>query len=335
MNPTPLPTLPADRPLVVWSNYKLSDDLTELLRAKVAPHTLVFGGRTNRSNLVAGEADAACQSADIAFGQPAVQDLLASPTIRWAHLTSAGYTRYDREDVRTAFAARGVALTNSSGVYANPCAQHVLAMMLSHTRRIADGSRHQIAAREWAHREMRSHAVVLDGQSAVIVGFGSIARRLVELLSPYRMSLAAVRRKPEGTEPIRTHPTASLDELIATADHVINLLPSAPGNHHLFDAGRFARMKPSAGFYNIGRGDTVDQPALIEALTSGRLAAAYLDVTTPEPLPPDHPLWTAANCVITPHIAGGVQDEHRKLVAHFLDNFARLSSGRPLIDRVM
>jgi phosphoglycerate dehydrogenase-like enzyme len=94
-------------------------------------------------------------------------------------------------------------------------------------------------------------------------------------------------------------------------------------------------MKPGAIFYNIGRGATVDQAALSDALHSGRLSAAWLDVTDPEPLPEDHPLLATPNCFITPHTAGGHVDEGRSIVKHFLENLGRFTRGEPLIDRVM
>jgi phosphoglycerate dehydrogenase-like enzyme len=94
-------------------------------------------------------------------------------------------------------------------------------------------------------------------------------------------------------------------------------------------------LQPGSVFYNIGRGTTVDQNALREALRSGRLQAAWLDVTDPEPLPEDHPLWREPNCFITPHVAGGQRDEVKTLVRHFVDNFQRFVRGTPLFDRVM
>jgi phosphoglycerate dehydrogenase-like enzyme len=102
-----------------------------------------------------------------------------------------------------------------------------------------------------------------------------------------------------------------------------------------FDADKFQRMKPGALFYNIGRGSTVDQEALLAALGSGRLAAAYLDVMTPEPLPPDHPLWSAANCYITPHSAGGQNGEMRDLVMRFIENLRRFTGGKELRNRIV
>jgi phosphoglycerate dehydrogenase-like enzyme len=94
-------------------------------------------------------------------------------------------------------------------------------------------------------------------------------------------------------------------------------------------------MRKGAIFYNIGRGNTVDQAALLTALQGGHLGAALLDVTEPEPLPPDHPLWSLPNCVITPHMAGGHSSEQERLVDHFLENLRRFERGEPLHDRVV
>ena len=120
---------------------------------------------------------------------------------------------------------------------------------------------------------------------------------------------------------------------LAEADHVIDLLPGIASTAGYFTAQRFATFKPGAIFYNVGRGTTVDQTALLEALSSGRLEAALLDVTDPEPLPPDHPLWQAPNCIITPHTAGGHHDEGDRLVDHFITNLARYERGEPVKDR--
>src|SRR5262249_4666082 len=130
----------------------------------------------------------------------------------------------------------------------------------------------------------------------------------------------------------------ALDQLnaeLAKADHVANVLPSAASTRGLIAASQFAAMKRGAAFYNVGRGDTVDQAALREALRSGHLAAAYLDVTSPAPSPPDAPIWMPPSCFITPHIAGGVQDELLRLVKHFVTNFRRFTSGESLLDRIV
>ena len=126
-----------------------------------------------------------------------------------------------------------------------------------------------------------------------------------------------------------------LPRLLPLADHLINILPDNPSTERFVTAGRLAMLKPGAIYYNIGRGTTVDQAALLEALQSRCLAAAYLDVTDPEPLPPDHPPWTTPNCFITPHTAGGQAREQYRLVEHFLANVKRFQRGEPLLDRVI
>ena len=114
----------------------------------------------------------------------------------------------------------------------------------------------------------------------------------------------------------------------------MNILPANDQTDNYFDGARFAKMKPGVVFHNIGRGNTVNQEDLMTSLESGHIAAAYLDVTTPEPLPADHPLWKTKNCVITPHIAGGFAGEAIRLVEHFLENLGRFSSNSTLVDRL-
>ena len=252
----------------------------------------------------------------------------------WIHLHSAGYTRYDRDDIREALARREALMTNSSSVYDEPCAEHLLAMIMSLARRLPEAMVDQ-PLRHWRSSALRGQSRLLVGNTVLIVGFGAIARRLVELLAPLRMSITAVRRTPRGDEPVRVLPSSQVDELLPTADHIVNVLPANDDTRQFFDAARLARIKAGALFYNIGRGDTVDQTALRRELESGRLAAAYLDVTTPEPLPPDDPLWSAPHCYITPHTAGGHVDEPERLVRHFLENLKRFTSGQPLRDHIL
>jgi phosphoglycerate dehydrogenase-like enzyme len=113
------------------------------------------------------------------------------------------------------------------------------------------------------------------------------------------------------------------------------MLPENEGTRGWVNARRLACLKPGARFYNVGRGATVDQDALLEALRSKRLGAAYLDVMTPEPLPPGHALWTEPNCYITPHAAGGFVREDEALVAHFLRNLSSFERSENLVDRIL
>ena len=321
--------------LKIWCNADFPDPLSKNLIESVSPHELVWSSSLHKSNLAGGGTDPAARSADIIFGQPHPDDVIFSDSVRWVHLTTAGYTRYDNDAVRHALRSRGAMLTNASSVFADPCAEHALAFMLCQARVLAPLILNDATTHQWPIMESRAAARLLRGQSATLVGFGAIGRRLVELLSPFKMQLSAVRRSVRGDESIRTFALAQLDEALAGADHVIDILPAADGTRHLFNTSQFARMKRGAVFYNIGRGDTVDQDALCDALESDHLGGAYLDVTTPEPLPPEHRLWRVKNCWITPHIAGGHRDELRVNVEHFLGNFARFVKGEELRDRVI
>ncbi len=300
-----------------WSGAGLPDGAMTELRAGVG-EGLVVGGEPR---------------GEILFGQPDPEKALALPELKWIQVTSAGYTRYDTDDFRERLKAKGAVLTNSSSVFDEPCAQHLLAFLLAFARQLPQAMVEQLGEREWSVARRRMDSRLLQEGRLLIVGYGAIARRLVELLAPFGMDVVAVRRKPTGDEAVPTYPIERLDALLAEADYVANILPANASTDGLFDAGRFARMKPGALFFNIGRGTTVDQDALVGAL--GRLSGAYLDVTDPEPLPKEHPLWTAPNVFVTPHTAGGHQGEEARLVRHFVANLRRFEAGEPLTDRVM
>jgi phosphoglycerate dehydrogenase-like enzyme len=320
--------------LTIWCNAKFTPAALDELKRGSSNHRLVLSASTT-GNLASTGPDRDLETADVALGQPDPGQVMSLPRLGWVHLTSAGYTRYDRDDLRTAVRARGAAVTNSSAVYAEPCAEHVFSMMLGLARRLPQCVVDQQSTRPWHAAEHRIRARVLAGQTAVIVGYGAIGRRLAELLAPLRMDVVAVRRRPAGDEGVRVVPQEQLDALLPRADHVIDILPDNAGTVRFFDALRIRAIKPGGSFYNIGRGTTVDQDALRAALEAGKLSAAYLDVTDPEPLPPDHPLWRAPNCFITPHTAGGRHDEFEQLVRHFVANLRRFETARPLLDRII
>ncbi len=325
-------------PLTIWTNHEFRPEALEAFKAGLAAggHRLIHSPKSSASVLAAGASDPALAEADIVFGQPKVDDIMHQRKLRWVALTTAGYTRYDGGDLRAAFKARGAVLTKASGVFADACAHQVLANMLALARRLPGQLRNQDGAREWKYLEDRFVATLLTGQSAVLLGHGVIGKRLAELLRPFGMKLTAFRRTPAGKdEGIAVVNAAGLPAALAAADQVVNILPESKETINFMDAARFAQMKPGARFYNIGRGTTVDQPALMAALESGRLDAAYLDVTEPEPLPPEHPLWKTRNCYITCHVGGGTREQDDKLVRLFLDNLARFERGEALVERIV
>ncbi|HSI86472.1 MAG TPA: D-2-hydroxyacid dehydrogenase [Candidatus Methylacidiphilales bacterium] len=320
------------RPLRIFADIRCDSATEEKLRIGVSPHELI---RPTESISVLSSINASLTGVDIAFGQPGVAGVLASDTLRWVHVSSAGYTRYDTPEFRAAAQSRGLALTNSSSVYDEPCAEHVLAFMLGAARQLPRGLHSRAASGTPDWNGLRSACRLLRGESLLILGYGAIARHLVRLLAPFHMRIVALRRRPSGDEEV---PIISFEELpaaLAKADHVLNILPDNAQTRGFLNEERLAQIKPGALLYNIGRGTTVDQPALVQALRSGQIAQAWLDVTDPEPLPPGHPLLALENCHITPHIAGGHQNESQSLVDHFLQNFRRYVEGSSLNDRVL
>lgn len=321
--------------LTLWCNVQLPADEQRRLREALGQHTLVFSPQSVANVLAVGKPDPLLEQADIAFGQPDADQCLRLARLRWVAVPTAGYTRYDTAEFRESFRARGQALTNMSSVFADSCAQHVLAMMLAFGRRLLDSHRDQLTDQSWHYTERRYQSRLLTGQTALLLGYGAIGRRLAELLSPFGMRLLAVRRQARSERGVRVLPETAVSSALAEADHVINLLPENEATRNFVNARRLACFKPGARFYNVGRGATVDQRALAEALASGRIAEAYLDVFQTEPLPPTDPLWTTPGCYITPHTAGGRADQDAAVVSHFLANVAAFTRGEPLTDRVI
>jgi phosphoglycerate dehydrogenase-like enzyme len=255
--------------------------------------------------------------------------------VKWVALSTAGYTRYDREDFRFTMRARGTTVTNASSVFANPCAEQALAAMLAFSRELPTYVLNQAGARAWNYQEGRYTIETLSGKTVVLLGYGAIGRRLAELLAPFRCRVIGVRRQPRGDEGHEMVGLAELADVLSLADHVVNLLPESPLTRRYCDAKFFAALRRGTRFYNVGRGTTVDQAALLAALQGGQVRSAFLDVVDPEPLPPGHPLWTAPNCLITPHLAGGHREQDENLVRHFLANLAFYLNGGTMTDRIV
>jgi phosphoglycerate dehydrogenase-like enzyme len=321
--------------LRIFSDSGLDGVAGELLRDGISPHGLIEPKTRLTSVLAKPEPDPSFGLADIAFGQPDVESIRNSENLKWLQVSSAGITRYDTPEFRALAAERGLIVTNSSSVYATACAEHALAFMMAQSRLLPAALASHAANGDAEWLGLRGGSVSLQGQHLVILGFGTIARELIRLLEPFKMKVTAMRRSPRGDEACPVVTPENLTSALATADHVVNILPENEASLGFVNAARLAEMKPGAVFHNIGRGTTVNQDDLLESLRSGHLAAAWLDVTDPEPLPEDHPLRHEPRCFITPHIAGGHRGESETLVRHFLANFQKYLAGEPLTDRVM
>ena len=160
--------------------------------------------------LVEAEPDPALAEADIAYGQPTPAEVMAHQRVRWLALSSAGYTRYERADFRAAMQTRGTKVTNASAVFADPCAQQILAAMLALARNLPTQLRNQDGVRAWRYLEDRYSATVLTGQTVLLLGFGAIGRRLAVLLAPFGGRVIAYRRTPRGDEGIEVVTDAGL-----------------------------------------------------------------------------------------------------------------------------
>ncbi len=307
--------------LKIWSNAQWSEQGRKRLLAATAKHQL--------THVDAGPSDGAdLNGFHVAFGQPNVAACANSNSLRWLAVNTAGITRYDTPEFRESFSARGGVFTNMSSAFSDPCAQHVLAMMLALNRKLPDSwADQQKPSPPWAYNARRDVSDLLTGQTVLILSFGRIARRLVELLQPFGMKIFALRRRAYSEAGVHVIAEEQLSAVLPQVDHLVNILPHNASTDYYVNARRLALLKRGARFYNIGRGSTVDQNALMDALREGTVGEAYLDVTEPEPLPPEHPLWRTPNCYITSHTGGGHRHTERNLIDHFLTNLAAFERG--------
>jgi phosphoglycerate dehydrogenase-like enzyme len=321
--------------LRIFVDISAPEDTLQLLRNGAAGHEMIFSSMPAASVLAQAELDPQLLSADIAFGQPDPEAIVKAHQLKWIQVSSSSITRYDSPKFRQLVANNHIAVCNSASVYSEACAEHALAFLLAQSRLLPRSLETHVSCGSEAWHQLRGGSVALRGQTALILGYGAIGKRLSELLRPFDMNVIGVRRRPRGDETVPIIGEHQLAGALSRADHVINILPDSTETRHFFDRARFAALQTGAAFYNIGRGTTVDQNALLDALRSGRLKAAWLDVTDPEPLPDGHPLLAEPSCFITPHVAGGHRDESKTLVRHFLANLGRFVRSEPLLDQVM
>ncbi len=256
--------------------------------------------------------------------------LRRSPELRWVHTHSAGADRPIYAELR----ARGVAVTTSSGANAQVVAQTALAGLLALARRFPQLMAAQ-RERRWAPLQAGPAPRDLVGQTAVLVGWGPIARTLQPLLSLLGLRVRVVRQGAEAAGPgIQTFAFTQLHQALPGADWLLLACPLNTQTQGLIDAAALAALPRGAHLINVARGEVVVQPALIEALQSGHLAGAFLDVFEREPLPADSPLWTLPGVITTPHCAGYSDSHAPRVAAIFADNLQRWLQGQPLLHAI-
>jgi phosphoglycerate dehydrogenase-like enzyme len=250
--------------------------------------------------------------------------------VRWVQLVSAGHSGLLSHDL-----PNRLLVTNQGGALAPAVAEHALALILAHNRRLPAALNAQRDCR-WDKSTVRAGARTLEGAIVAIVGLGHVGRALAARLTPFGAELIGVNRDGSPCAGFhRVEPLDALDAVLSTADVVALCLPDSPATYRLMNSERLARMKPDALLVNVGRGTMVDTDALAAALVAGTIGGAALDVTDPEPLPPDHPLWRAPNLLITPHIAGGGSPLAAGRIAGIVaENALRYVNGEPLLHQV-
>ncbi len=253
--------------------------------------------------------------------------------LSWLQVHTAGVENALRAP---AIAARGIVVTNLKRVAGPVIAEHVFAMLLSLSRRLALLQERQ-RQRRWAQFEAPESAFrTLRGQSLLVVGLGGIGTEVARLADAFGLTVAAVRATGTDAPPFvrSVTPVSRMADALAVADIVVNALPATPQTSRLFDAAAFAAMQAGAVFVNVARGSSVVTDDLVAALASGHLSAAALDVTDPEPLPPSHPLWAMPNVLITPHVAGLSRDSGANGWRVMRENLRRFVAGEALLSVV-
>lgn len=233
------------------------------------------------------------------------------------------------------YAERGIVITNGKGTNSPNIAEHVIAMMLAFARDLPKFYRDQ-TRKHWRRWDDGTKSIFeLGGQRVLCLGTGKIGQEVARRLTAFDCELVGASRS--GRDVPGFQRCVSFDELeseLAEADSVVSSLPFTPATDKIVSKEFIFQMKPGAHFYNVGRGRTVDQDALIEALQSGHLAGAGLDVTTPEPLGADSPLWNMENVILTSHTAGDSPQSHQRIVALTAEQLRRYQDGEQLLNVV-
>ncbi len=269
--------------------------------------------------------DELLQGTTVLVGNPRPEDLVLLPNLIWMQMQSNGPDKY-----LNVLRNRNVVLTNSAGAYGGILSEHMIGFVFELYKKL-HLYRDQQRDRLWRHRGMvRSVA----GSVVLVVGLGDVGRAFARRMKALGCYVIGVRRvvadKPDYVDELTM--TSGLDDVLQRADIVTLCLPGTKETERLFDARRFALMKEGAILINGGRGSAVDTEAMCDALESGRLCGAGIDVVDPEPLPQDHRLWSMQNLVLTPHVVNSftMVETYSAILEIVLDNARRYAEGRAL-----
>ena len=272
---------------------------------------------------------------DVAFVPHVRRSMLASATrLRWIQSPAVGVGGMLFPEM----IASPVVITSARGIRARAIAEHVLGVSLALARQLHVAVRRQ-AAHEWAQDELEGRTTTirtLQGRRMGIVGLGSIGLEVARLAAAFGLRVSATRRRAdrpaEGVDEVL--PPDRLGDLLGQSDLVVLSAPLTPSTRGFFGRREIAQMKPGAFLINIGRGQLIDDDAVVDGLESGRLGGAALDVFVREPLDSASPYWDLPTVIVTPHTSGALEDYWTPLIALFSDNLRRFEQGQPLLNLV-
>lgn len=252
-----------------------------------------------------------------------------APNLRWIQATSAGIGQFIK---RMEYARRmpETIITTASGVHAQPLAEFCLMAMLAFSRGLL-----QMLDLQHQRRWERFAATDLAGRTLAVVGVGAIGREVARMSKALGLRVLGIKRRVEGIHPASLHldalyPPEDLHTVLKQAEYLVLITPHTPETERMIGAEELALLPDGAVIINVGRGSLIDEPALIEALRSGRLGGAGLDVFAREPLPPDSPLWTLPNVLVSPHSGSTSDRENSRLTDLFCENLRRFLAGQPM-----
>jgi phosphoglycerate dehydrogenase-like enzyme len=275
--------------------------------------------------------------AEVLFGIPRedpaqlARAIRTAPGLRFVQMTAAGAGQQVRAAALSADELERVAISSASGVHAVPLAEWSIFGLLAFTKGLPR-LRSDAARRHWSHHPVAE----LRGQTLLVVGVGAIGLEVARLADAFGMRVIGVKRDLGEHVPYvaSVHPPDELGDLVGEADAVVITLPLTDETRGLIDRATLARMRDGAILVNVGRGGVIDEDALIDALRSGKLAGAALDVFEEEPLPETSPLWDLENVIVSPHTAALSWHENERIVELFAENLRRYLRGDQLVSRV-
>ncbi len=269
---------------------------------------------------------------DIFYGHPSAELLSIAPRLKWIQSSSAGV-----EFVASVpdLVASDVILTNTRGAHGPSIGEHTLALLLAMTRHIPE-SMEQQRRKHWERGTLYRTAREINGLTMGILGFGALGKGIASRAKAMEMELLAVDAQAIAGEPLldEVWPVSRLEEMLSLSDVVVVSAPLTPGTANLLNADMIRAIKKDAYLIVVSRGGIVDEDAVVDALESGALAGAGIDVTAQEPLPKESRLWEAPRLILTPHLAGASAPKERRVVEIFKENLIRYQNGDPLLNVV-